>query len=107
MGDDVTTLRRVPGFRPYWTAATVSAFGSAVSAVAIPVLVVTVLDATPVEVGLVNAAQFVPYALFGLLIGASVDRVPRKPLLVWASILRGVCLGTIPLLWWAGSSTSG
>lgn len=102
MGDDVTTLRRVPGFRPYWTAATVSAFGSAVSAVAIPVLVVTVLDATPVEVGLVNAAQFVPYALFGLLIGASVDRVPRKPLLVWASILRGVCLGTIPLLWWAG-----
>ncbi len=98
MGDDVTTLRRVPGFRPYWTAATVSAFGSAVSAVAIPVLVVTVLDATPVEVGLVNAAQFVPYALFGLLIGAAVDRVPRKPLLVWASILRGVCLGTIPLL---------
>lgn len=102
MGDDVTTLRRSPGFRPYWSAATVSAFGSAVSAVAVPVLVVTVLHASPFEVGLVNAAQFLPYALFGLVVGAYVDRSRRKPLLVVASIGRGVCLGAIPLLWFAG-----
>jgi MFS family permease len=102
MGDDVTTLRRTPGFRPYWSAATVSAFGSAVSAVAVPVLVVTVLHASPFEVGLVNAAQFLPYALFGLVIGAYVDRSRRKPLLIAASIGRGVCLGAIPLLWFAG-----
>lgn len=102
MGDDVTTLRRVPGFRPYWTAATVSSFGSAVSAVAVPVLVVTVLHATPFEVGLVNAAQFLPYALFGLVVGAFVDRVRRKPLLVWASVGRGVCLAVIPVLWLTG-----
>jgi MFS family permease len=102
MDDDVTTLRRVPGFRAYWSAATVSSFGSAVSAVAIPVLVVTVLHATPFEVGLVNAAQFLPYALFGLIVGAYVDRTRRKPLLIWASVGRGVCLGAIPLLWLTG-----
>ncbi|ROS71956.1 putative MFS family arabinose efflux permease [Curtobacterium sp. PhB130] len=102
MGDDVTTLRRVPGFRPYWSAATVSSFGSAVSAVAVPVLVVTVLHASPFEVGLVNAAQFLPYALFGLIVGAYVDRFRRKPLLIWASVGRGVCLGAIPVLWAAG-----
>jgi MFS family permease len=104
MGDDVT-LRRVPGFRSYWAAATVSSFGTAVSAVAVPVLVVTVLHATPVEVGLVNAAQFLPYALFGLIVGAYVDRVPRKPLLIAASIGRGVSLGVIPVLWLTGSLT--
>ncbi|RIJ50968.1 MFS transporter [Clavibacter lycopersici] len=105
MGDDVTSLRRVPGFRPYWAAATVSSFGTAVSAVAVPVLVVTVLHATPFEVGLVNAAQFLPYALFGLVIGAYVDRFRRKPLLVWASVGRGVSLGAIPIMWLTGSLT--
>ncbi|TDW39683.1 putative MFS family arabinose efflux permease [Curtobacterium sp. PhB42] len=102
MGDVVSTLRRVPGFRSYWYAETVSSFGSAVSAVAVPVLVVTVLRASPLEVGLVNAAQFLPYALFGLIVGAYVDRVRRKPLLIWASVGRGVCLGTIPVLWLTG-----
>lgn len=103
MGDDVTTLRRVPGFRSYWAAATVSSFGTAVSAVAVPVLVVTVLHATPFEVGLVNAAQFLPYALFGLIVGAYVDRFRRKPLLIWASVGRGVCLSAIPVLWLTGA----
>jgi MFS family permease len=105
MGDDVTTLRRVPGFRSYWAAATVSSFGTAVSAVAVPVLVVTVLHATPFEVGLVNAAQFLPYALFGLIVGAYIDRFPRKPLLIAASIGRGVCLGAIPVMWATGHLT--
>ena len=102
MGEDATTLRGVLGFRPYWSAATVSSFGSAVSAVAVPVLVVTVLHASPFEVGLVNAAQFLPYALFGLIVGAYVDRFRRKPLLIWASVGRGVCLGAIPVLWFTG-----
>lgn len=102
MGEDATTLRGVPGFRSYWSAATVSSFGSAVSAVAVPVLVVTVLHASPFEVGLVNAAQFLPYALFGLIVGAYVDRFRRKPLLIWASVGRGVCLGAIPVLWFTG-----
>lgn len=102
MGDDVTTLGRVPGFRSYWSAATVSSFGSAVSAVAVPVLVVRVLDASPFEVGLVNAAQFLPYAVFGLVVGVFVDRFRRKPLLVWASVGRGVSLAAIPVLWSVG-----
>lgn len=102
MGDDMTRLRRVPGFRSYWSAATVSSFGTAVSAVAVPVLVVTVLHASPFEVGLVNAAQFLPYALFGLIVGAYVDRFRRKPLLIWASVGRGICLGTMPVLWLTG-----
>jgi MFS family permease len=93
----------VSGFPRYWTAAAISAIGTAITAVAMPVLVVQVLDATPVEVGIVNAAQFIPYALLGLVAGVYVDRWRRKPVLVWASVGRGVSLALIPLLWMLGA----
>lgn len=91
------------GFPRYWTAAAISALGTAITAVAMPVLVVQVLDATPLEVGIVGAAQFIPYALLGLVVGVYVDRWRRKPVLVWASVGRGVSLALIPLLWMLGA----
>ncbi|HKS90602.1 MAG TPA: MFS transporter, partial [Tepidiformaceae bacterium] len=77
-------------FARYWTAATISSFGTAVTAVAMPVLVIQVLGATPFEVGIVNAAQFMPYAILGVIAGAYTDRWRRKPILVWASLGRAV-----------------
>lgn len=88
-----------PSFARYWTAAAISSFGSAVTTVAMPVLVVKTLHASPFEVGLVNAAQFLPYAMLGLVAGVYADRWRRKPVLVWGSFGRAVTLGTIPLLW--------
>ena len=64
-----------------------------------PVLVVRGLHATPFEVGVVNAAQFLPYALLGLLAGVYVDRWRRRPILVWSSLGRAAALGAIPVLW--------
>jgi MFS family permease len=76
--------------------------GTAVTAVAMPVLVVKLLAATPFEVGVVNAAQLVPYALLGLIAGVYTDRWRRKPVLVWASVGRALSLGAIPILWLTG-----
>lgn len=90
-------------FARYWTAAAISSFGTAVTAVAMPVLVVQLLAATPFEVGLVNAAQFLPYALLGLIAGVYTDRWRRKPILVWASVGRALSLGAIPILWMIGA----
>src|SRR5258708_20645304 len=89
-------------FARYWTAAAISSLGSAVTAVAMPVLVVQLLGATPFEVGVVNAAQFVPYAMVGLIAGVYTDRWRRKPVLVWASVGRALSLGAIPILWLTG-----
>nr|WP_029104852.1 MFS transporter [Mycobacterium sp. 360MFTsu5.1] len=89
-------------FIRYWTAATISSFGSAVTGVAMPVLVVQLLGATPFEVGVVNAAQFVPYAVFGFVAGAYTDRWRRKPTLVWSSVGRALSLGAVPVLWLIG-----
>jgi predicted MFS family arabinose efflux permease len=90
---------RIPAFVRYWTASTTGSFGTAVSTVAIQVLVVQVLVATPAEVGLVNAARVLPYAFLGLFAGVLVDRVRRKPLLVWSNAAQAVALLAIPALW--------
>lgn len=101
MGDELGVARR-SSFIRYWLAASISSFGSAVTAVAMPVLVVQLLAATPFEVGLVNAAQFVPYALLGLIAGVYTDRWRRKPILVWASVGRALSLSAVPVLWLYG-----
>jgi MFS family permease len=101
MGDALAPAPR-SSFARYWTAAAISSFGSAVTAVAMPVLVVRLLGATPFEVGVVNAAQFVPYALLGLIAGVYTDRWRRKPILVWASVGRALSLSAVPILWLMG-----
>ncbi|WP_214466230.1 MFS transporter [Microbacterium flavescens] len=103
MGEREDGLFARPAFVRYFSAVAVGALGTALTAVALPVLVVDVLDASPFEVGLVSAAQFVPYALLGLFAGVYVDRWRRQRVLVWASIGRAVSLGLIPVLWMAGA----
>lgn len=89
-------------FARYWAAAAISSFGTAVTAVAMPVLVVQVLGASPLQVGLVSAAQFLPYGLLGLFAGVYVDRWRRTQTLIWASVGRALSLGAIVVLWLTG-----
>ncbi|MBA3523092.1 MAG: MFS transporter [Geodermatophilaceae bacterium] len=96
--DSRARLGDAPGFWTTWTAATVSGFGSYVTSLAVGVLVVITLDGGATEVGLVNAARWLPYLLLGLVAGVVVDRVRRRPLLVTADLGRGVLLLCIPLL---------
>jgi len=86
------------GFRRFWVASTVSAFGTYVTTVALQVLVVDDLGGSATDVGLVNAARWVPYLLVGLLVGVLADRLRRRPVLVATDLGRAVVLGGIPLL---------
>lgn len=91
-------LRRSAGFRPFWAAAGVSSFGTYVTTLAIQVLVVLTLHGGAAEVGLVNAARWLPYLLVGVFVGVFVDRTRRRPLLVTTDLARGVLLAAIPAL---------
>lgn len=93
---------RLPGFLSFWTAETVSSFGTQITTLALQVLVVTTLSGTASDVGLVNAARWLPYLLFGLFLGALIDRQRRKPILVATDFARAVALGAIPALWLLG-----
>ena len=90
-------------FGRYWAAATISSFGTAVTTVAMPVLVIQELDASAFSVGVVNAAQFLPYAVLGLVAGVYADRWRRQRILVCSSLGRAATLGALPVLWAFGA----
>ncbi|HEY1560070.1 MAG TPA: MFS transporter [Caulobacteraceae bacterium] len=97
-----TDVFRLPGYLAFWTASTVSGFGSYITGLALQVLVVVTLKGTATDVGLLNAARWLPYLLFGLVVGAMVDRYRRMPILVASDIARAVLLVAIPALWLLG-----
>lgn len=89
-------------FKWFWAGEAVSELGTYVTTVALQVLVVVTLGASATELGVVNAARWVPYLVLGLVLGAVVDRWRRRPLLIATDLVRGLLLGSVPLLWWAG-----
>src|SRR5688572_23749964 len=90
---------RHPGFLKLWTAQTVSQFGTQISFLAIPLVAISFLNASPFEVGLLGTAEFLPFILFSLPAGAWVDRLRRRPILIGADVGRAVSLLSIPLAW--------
>ena len=91
-------LRRNSSFVRFWFASTVSDFGTYITTVALSVLVLVSLDGTAWEQGLVNAARWAPYLLFGLLAGIWVDRFRRRTVLIAGDFGRGLVLAALCLL---------
>lgn len=86
-----------PAFRRYVTADGFSQLGTHVTRVALPLVALLVLEAGPLELGLLSAAGMIGFLLFGLPAGVWVDRLHRKPILVTADVLRAVALASIPI----------
>ena len=89
-------------FRRFWAAQSISIFGSYISAVAVPLVAVVVLDATAVQMGLLTMFARLPYLLF-LFAGAWVDRMRRRPVLIISDLVNAALLGTVPLMFWGDS----
>ncbi|WP_262062603.1 MFS transporter [Streptomyces sp. STR69] len=92
----VPPLRRIPGFRNFWLSRAVSGLGSAVTTVALPVLVFQ-QSRSPLLVSLVAAAGTLPYLAFGLIAGAVADRVDRRTMMIVTDCLSALCLGSVPV----------
>jgi MFS family permease len=101
------SLFRHRDFMRLWTAESVSQLGSQVSLLALPLVAISVLHATTFEVGALTAVEFSPFVLFGLPAGAVVDRLPRRPILIWCDIGRAVALASIPIASACGALTYG
>ena len=83
-------------FVKLWAGESVSLVGSEVSALALPLTSVLILQASPLQVSLVAAAAWLPY-LCSLFAGVWIDRVRRRPLLLTANVGRALLMGLIPL----------
>ncbi len=93
----MSLLRRHRDFRLLWTGETTSRFGTAVSGVAIPLVAISVLDATTFQVGLLTAFAWLPWLVIGLPVGAWVDRLPRRPIMLTAAASSFLLLALVPL----------
>jgi predicted MFS family arabinose efflux permease len=67
--------------------------------------VILTLHGSAADVGWLNAARWLPYLVFGLVIGALVDGRRRLPMMVRTDVVQAGLLLSIPLLWWRGLLT--
>ncbi|HEX9644563.1 MAG TPA: MFS transporter [Acidimicrobiia bacterium] len=91
-----------PDFRRLWRASTISLFGTNVGELALPLLAILTLAASPLQLGLLRGAQFLPFLLMTLPLGVLVDRAAKRPLMVLSDLGRFLLVGAIPVLIWAG-----
>ena len=91
------SIWRNPAFVRVFSAATVSIFGSLVTRTALPFAAILVLGAGPGEVAAIRAFEIVGGVAIGLVAGAWIDRLRRRPVMIAADLGQAVCLGTIPV----------
>lgn len=84
-------------FWKFWAGQTISQLGSSFTMFATPLLIFK-LTHSSVNLGIGMAANFVPYLLFGLVIGAWVDRLDRKRMMIAVDLGRAAVIALIPLL---------
>ncbi|CAM5474639.1 MFS transporter [Streptomyces griseorubiginosus] len=93
----MTSLWRDGRFVRYWASSAVSQFGDRVSEVAVPLVAVTVLDASAGQVAVLTALAWAPN-LLALVLGAWVDgRARKRRLLVLMDLVRAVVLLSLPV----------
>jgi MFS family permease len=102
----IPDLLRDRAFRRYWNGQTISMFGDQITFIALPLVGVLALHASPAQMGYLAALVWVPSLLFGLHAGAWVDRRGhRRRTMITADIARALLLTSIPACWAIGRMT--
>lgn len=105
---------RLPGglwrhrdFRRLWAAESISVFGSQFTGLALPLVAVILLDASPFAVSALVVLETLPFILLAIPAGVWVDRMRRRPILVAGDLGRAVLLATIPIAYALDALTLG
>jgi MFS family permease len=85
-----------------WSAATISVFGSLITGIAFPFVAIEVLGAGAFEIAVLRTLDLGATLIFGFVAGVWVDRLRRRPVLIWADLGRAVLLGSVPVAFVAG-----
>lgn len=90
-------LRQNRDFLKLWGAQTTSVFGTQTASLAYPLTAILLLHASSVEMGILRAASSASAVLVGFFVGVIVDRVRRKPLLIFTDLGRAFLAALIPI----------
>jgi MFS family permease len=97
------SLWRHADFLKLWTGQTVSRLGSVVTRTALPLVALLALGAGPREMAYLVISASAGVLLVGLVAGAWVDRLQRRPILVWTDVIRAALLFSIPTAYAIGA----
>ncbi|MGX7829805.1 MFS transporter [Actinokineospora sp. 24-640] len=92
-------LRDNRDFALLWSGHAASTFGSQLSAVAVPLLVLS-LTASPVAVGVVAAVGMVTTLVARLPAGALADRLDRRTTMIWCDLGRAAAVASLAAAAW-------
>ena len=99
-------LRENGSFRTFFLGQSVSLLGDQVTLIALPLVGVLILDASPAQMGYLATATLLPNLLFSLHIGAWVDRRGRRrQTMIAADVARAALLVSIPVAYWLDALT--
>ncbi len=99
------SILRDHDFRLLWAGETVSQTGSAMTVVALPLVAIFVLHASPLVLGVLTAAAWLPALLVSLPAGAWVDQLGRRPVMQTANITSAALFASVPAAAWFGVLT--
>jgi len=95
-------LWRSADFRRLWVSMTVTSFGAQVTNLALPLTAALMLQATPLQMGILVALEALPFALVSLHAGVLLDRVRKLPVVIASDVSRGAALLVIPVAAYGG-----
>ena len=91
-----TRPRLSSAFWRLWTASTISNLGDGVLLVALPLLA-SRLTRSELSIAFIGVAAALPWLLFSLPVGAFVDRIDHRLLMVRADVFRAVVVGALTI----------
>ncbi|WP_084525981.1 MFS transporter [Nocardia vaccinii] len=83
--------------RRFWSAIGISAAGSSLSAIAIPMVALFELRTSGLQMGLLTSIEQWAWIALGLLAGTWVDRLPKLGVLVAVDVIRALLFGMLAL----------
>jgi len=84
-------------FMSFWIAQSISEIGSRITREGLPLAAVLTLGATPMMMAWLQVTTAIPVLILGFVVGALLDRLPRRPFLIASDVLRGCLLLIVPV----------
>lgn len=90
-------LLRDAVYRRLWTSILCSSLGGQITLLALPLTAAVLLDATPTQMGLLQALEVLPFALFCLPAGVLLDRVRKLPVYIGGEAMMALAVVSVPI----------
>lgn len=91
-------LLKNQNFRYLWAGDAFGQFGAQIAGFVLPIIAVQYLHATELQMGILNAAESAAFLVIGLPVGAWVDRMRKRKVLIIADLVRALVLTTLAVL---------